>query len=261
MSVEENRISAVVTTWNVETKIRACIESLAWADEVLVVDSFSSDRTVEICQELGCRILQHPYDSYSAQNNWAIPQAKYPWVLIWDSDEVCPPELREEIQQEMNHPQYTGYAMRRQTQFFGRWIKYSGWQKDWPTRLFQRNRGRFVLRKNHTHVILDGALGRFKHPLLHYTFENLDVWMERFQRYALWSAKDAYHRGDKPTFVNLSLRPLWRFFRAYILKRGFLDGKQGFMISMFSMFSVFMRYLYLQEILDGTRDPEKVYDK
>jgi glycosyltransferase involved in cell wall biosynthesis len=260
MALEQNRISAVVTTWNVEKKIRACIDSIAWADEVLVVDSFSQDRTVEICRERGCRILQHPYESYSAQNNWAIPQAQHPWVLIWDSDETCPPELRDEILQEMKKPRYRGYAIRRKTYFFGRWIKYSGWQNDWPIRLFERDRGRFILRKHHTNVVLDGPVGRFKHPLLHHTFENLDVWVERFHRYALWSAQDAHRRGDRATLVNLALHPMARFFRAYVLKCGFLDGKQGFMIAMFGMFSVFMRYLYLQEIIDGTRQAEHITD-
>jgi len=258
MSTDDNRISVIVTTWNVESKIRDCIESIKWADEVLVVDSFSKDDTVKICRELGCRILQHAYKSYSAQNNWAIPQAKHPWVLIWDSDEICPPELRDEIIQEMKNPRYAGYTIQRRSYFFGRWIKYSGWQKDRPTRLFHRDRGRFIIRQVHPMVELDGPVGHFKNPLLHYPYENLESWMERFHRYARWSAHNASERGDKPTLVNLSLRPLARFLRAYILKRGFLDGKQGFIIAMFSMFSVFMRYLYLQEILDGTRQTQHV---
>jgi glycosyltransferase involved in cell wall biosynthesis len=261
MPPEDNRISAIVTTWNVEKKIRACIDSIAWADEVLVVDSFSQDHTVDICREMGCRILQHPYESYSAQNSWAIQQAKHSWVLIWDSDEICTLELRDEILQEMKNPRYTGYAIRRKSYFLGRWIKYSGWQNDWPTRLFHRERGRFVIRQVHPRVELDGPLGRFKHPLLHDPYENLDAWVERFHRYARWSADNAHRRGDRVTLTNLGLRPLARFLRAYVLKRGFLDRKQGLIIAMFGMFSVFMRYLYLQEILDGTRRVEQVTDK
>ncbi len=253
MQPEHNPISVIVTTWNNEGKIRACIESVSWADEVLAVDSFSIDRTVEICRELGCRILQHPYESYSAQNDWAIGQAQHSWVLIWDSDEICPLELRDEILEELKQPRCAGYTIRRKSQFFGRWIHYSGWQKDCPVRLFLKDKGRFEIRQVHPKVVVDGPVGQFKNALLHHTFENLDVWIERFHRYALWSAYNAHERGERPTLFNLSLRPLWRFFRAYVLKRGFLDGKQGFMIAMFSMFSVFMRYLYLHEILDGTR--------
>jgi len=250
-------VSAIVTTWNVESKIRDCIESVKWADEVLVVDSYSTDNTVSICEDLGCRVVQHPYKSYSEQNTWAIQQAKHDWVLIWDSDEVCTPDLRDEILKELENLQHAGYAIRRSSFFLGRWIKYSGWQKDKPTRLFDRKKGRFIIRQVHPRVDLDGSLGEFKNPMMHYPYDNLDSWVERFHRYALWSAYNAHERGDKPTIINLTFRPLFRFFRSYVLKRGFLDGKQGFIIAMFSMFSVFMRYLYLGEILDGTRGADK----
>ena len=151
-----------------------------------------------------------------------------PWILIWDSDEVCPPELRDEILNEMKNPTCAGYTIKRKNWFLGKWIRYSGWQNDRPTRLFKKDLGRFKIRQVHPKILLDGPLGHFKNHLLHYTFENLDVWTERFHRYALWSAYNAHERGDRPSFINLSLRPLWRFFKSYILKLGFLDGKQGF---------------------------------
>ncbi len=254
MQATQIPITAVVATFNVERKIRRCIESLRWADEILVVDSFSTDRTVEICSQLGCRVLQHPYESYGAQYNWAIQHAKHEWILIFDSDEVCTCELRDEIRREMRDPKCAGYAIRRKSYFLGRWIKYSGWQNDCPTRLFRRDLGRFIVRHVHSPFQLDGPLGKFKNPLLHYPYDNLDSWMERFHRYAVWSARNARERGDKPSWASISLRPAARFIRAYILKLGFLDGRQGFIIAMFSMFSVFMRYLYLQEMLNGTRE-------
>lgn len=226
------------------------MEQLAWADEVIVMDSFSQDKTVEIAQTFGVKILQRKYDGPANQKNWAIPQAQNSWVLILDADERLTPNLIQEIKTFLQSPSldYAGYWIGRQNYFMGQKIKYSGWQGDAVIRLIQRDLCRYNDKQVHEEIESSGKIGRLKHPLNHYTYKDLLHFMAKMERYAVWSAADYLSKTPKVTLFHLWIKPLFRFMRHFIFKRGFLDGYTGFIISSIMAWGVFMRYARIKEI-------------
>jgi glycosyltransferase involved in cell wall biosynthesis len=226
------------------------LEQLAWADEVIVMDSFSQDKTVEIAQTFGVKILQRKYDGPANQKNWAIPQAQNSWVLILDADERLTPNLIQEIKTFLQSPSldYAGYWIGRQNYFMGQKIKYSGWQGDAVIRLIQRDLCRYNDKQVHEEIESSGKIGRLKHPLNHYTYKDLLHFMAKMERYAVWSAADYLSKTPKVTLFHLWIKPLFRFMRHFIFKRGFLDGYTGFIISSIMAWGVFMRYARIKEI-------------
>jgi len=242
------KLTALIPTFNVEEIIGECLESVKWADEILVVDSFSTDRTLEIAARYTDRIIQHEYVNSAAQKNWAIPQASHPWVLIVDSDERATPELRDEILAALERsPGPTGFRIRRLNHFMDKRVRYCGWQNDECLRLFMRDQGRYQDREVHADAILNGPSGRLRNPLLHYTFRSFDQYMRKFDRYTTWAAGDRAKRTRRVRWHHLVLRPAFRFFKQYVLKRGFLDGRTGLVVCGLAAFSVFMKYAKLWE--------------
>jgi glycosyltransferase involved in cell wall biosynthesis len=240
-------ITALIPCFNEEENIRACLESVRWADEILVVDSFSTDRTREIATEFTDRILQHEYINSAAQKNWAIPQAKHSWILIVDSDERVTPELRDEILELLSRgPDKAGYYIGRVNYFMGHPIRHV-WKTDKCLRLFLRDKGRYQERNVHADVILDGPVGRLKNKLLHYTATSLERYMWKHDRYTTWAAGDRGKRTKAVRWWHLLLRPTGRFIKQYFLKRGFLDGQAGLIVCGLSAFSAFMKYAKLWE--------------
>ena len=251
-SSPRSKLTALLPTFNEEANIADCIASVAWADEVFVVDSFSVDATPRIAAGKGARLVQHEYVNSASQKNWSIPQAAHEWVLIVDSDERVTPELQREIvgileADAAGRPVYDGYRIRRLNHFLGRRVRYCGWQNDTCLRLFRRDRGRYQDREVHADVMIDGTVGKLNHPLLHYTFTSFDQYMRKFNQYTTWAAGDRAARTRRVGCRHLLLRPLGRFFKQYILKRGFLDGRVGLMICSLAAFSVFMKYAKLLE--------------
>lgn len=256
-------LTVLVPAFNEEENIRECLESVRWADEILVVDSFSTDRTVEIAAEFNARILQHEYENSAAQKNWAIPQAAHPWVLIVDSDERVTPELRDEILALLEKgPDRAGYRIRRLNHFLGRPIRHV-WKNDRCLRLFLRDKGRYQDRHVHADIILDGPCGELRYPLLHYTCRSFEQYMLKHDRYTTWAARDRAARTARVRWHHLTLRPAFRFFKQYVLKRGFLDGRAGLIISGLSAYSVFMKYAKLWEIQQrsGGQEPPEAEDR
>ena len=240
------KITVLIPAFNEEHNIRDCIESVAWADEILVVDSYSADRTLEIAREYTDRIIQHEYINSAAQKNWAIPQARHAWVMIVDADERVTPQLRDEILATLENPgAYAGFRMYRQNHFMGKPINYCGWQHDDVLRLFLRDKGRYQEREVHADVIVDGKVGALHNKLPHFTFRSFEQYMQKFDRYTDWAAHDRARTTSKVRWYHLTLRPLWRFFRQYILYRGFLDGTAGLIICSLAAYSVFMKYARL----------------
>jgi glycosyltransferase involved in cell wall biosynthesis len=224
------------------------LESVRWADEVLIVDSGSTDRTLEIAREFGARILEHEYINSATQKNWAIPQATHPWVLIVDADERVTPELRDEILALLERgPECAGYRIGRQNHFMGRPVRFCGWQNDECLRLFERDKGHYQDREVHADIILNGEVGRLQHRLLHFTFRSFEQYMRKFDRYTTWAAGDRAKRTPRVRWHHLTLRPLFRFFKQYVLKLGFLDGRTGLVLCGLAAFSVFMKYAKLWE--------------
>ncbi len=240
------KVTAIVLTYNEEENIRDCMESVKWADEILVADSFSTDGTLEIVRSYGARILQNPYKNHAAQSNWAIPQAAHEWILFVDADERVTDELREEVQHLLvKGPERDGYFIYRRNFVFGKEIKHGGWDRDKTTRFFHRDRCRKENREVHADFKINGEPGYLKGKLLHYTYHNFDQYFEKFGRYTTWAANDLYKNGKKVSLINLFFRPAFGFMKRYILRLGFLDGALGLILAMLSAFATFTKYAKL----------------
>ncbi len=247
-----SKLTALLPTFNEEAHLAGCIDSVAWADEILVVDSFSTDATREIARARGARVVEHEYVNSAAQKNWSIPQCSHEWVLVVDSDERVTPELRREIEGVLTadangRPVADGYRIGRINHFLGRRIEHCGWQNDTVLRLFRRDKGRYQEREVHADVLVEGKIGRLRHKLLHYTFRDFEQYMRKFDRYTSWAAGDRGRRTPRVGYTHLLLRPLGRFLKQYVLKRGFLDGRVGLVVCLLASYSVFMKYAKLLE--------------
>lgn len=252
---DREKITVIIPTHNEERNLPACLEGVGWADEIFVVDSFSTDSTPEIARRSGVRFVQHEYVNSATQKNWAIPQATHPWVMIVDADERVTAELRDEILQVLSgSPAFDGYDVGRANHFLGRPVRYSGWQNDTCLRLFRRDKGRYQDRHVHADVVIEGGrVGRLKNKLLHYTFTSYDQYMRKFDQYTSWAARDRAARTPVVRWHHLTLRPWGRFFKQYFLKLGVLDGKAGLIISTMAAFSVFLKYAKLWEIRENEK--------
>jgi len=245
-----SKITILIPTFNEERNIRDAISGAQWADEVLVVDSYSRDNTVAIAREMGARILEHEYINSASQKNWAIPQASHEWVMVLDADERITPELRAEIQEFIAAPG-DDVAMRiyRANHFMGKPIRYCGWQDDSVLRVFPRDRTHYMSREVHADAVVDGGgnvrIARTRMP--HYTFDSFAQYMKKFDQYTTWAAGDRARNTRKVTAIHLLGRPVWRFFKQYILRLGILDGRAGLIVCMLAAFSVFLKYAKLWE--------------
>lgn len=244
----DNRLTILIPAFNEERNIRDAIQCAQWADEVLVVDSFSSDATPQIAADLGARVMQHEYVNSATQKNWAIPQVTTEWVMILDADERIPPELRDEVKDFLANPDAdVALRIRRANYFMGKPIRYCGWQHDSVLRVFRRDDGRYIDREVHADVVVSGPVRVAQNKLLHYTFDSFEQYMKKFDKYTTWAAGDRAARTPRVSFVHLFLRPWWRFFKQYVLQLGILDGRAGLVICMLSSFSVFLKYAKLWE--------------
>lgn len=236
------RTSVVVITLDEEAHIRRCLESVAWADEVVVVDAESRDKTVQIAREFTDRVLSRPWPGFAAQKNFALEQSTGEWILSLDADEEVTPELRDEIAAVVRDAGAgAGYAVRRRNIFLGQWIRHGGFWPDWQLRLFRRGRGRFGERAVHESVRVDGPVGRLSGHLVHRSYEGVADFVERANRYSTLAAEEAVREGRRGRARELVLRPLARFVSMYLLKRGFLDGRRGLLLAALYAYYVFMR--------------------
>lgn len=259
--IHRPKITALIPALNEARNIVACLESVKWADELFVVDSFSADATPALAaafpHDPPVRVVQHEYVNSAAQKNWAIPQASHEWVLIVDADERVTPELRDEILATLAaiaspdsaaEPAADGYRITRANTFMGEPVNHSGWGGDDVLRLFRRDKGRYQDRHVHADMIIDGRVGHLRGKLSHDTMQGFEPYMRKFDRYTSWAALDRAAKTPRVGWTHLALRPMARFLRQFVLKRGFLDGKVGFMISSMAAFSVFMKYAKLWEL-------------
>jgi glycosyltransferase involved in cell wall biosynthesis len=245
------RLTAIVTTFNEEANIEACLRCLAFADEILLVDSHSTDRTIAIARAVpGVRVqvVQREYFGSAAQKNWAMDQVTTPWILVVDADERVPEALAEEIRSLLERgPGARHYFLRRQNFFLGRLIRHSGWSTDKVIRLFERGSARYPNRRVHADLDVHGPTPTLTHAVLHETYRSLDQALEKLHRYAVWAAADAYRAGRSPGIVELVLRPFWRFFRMYVVQAGFLDGRHGLVLCMLQSYGVFLKWARVWE--------------
>ncbi|HQH12068.1 MAG TPA: glycosyltransferase family 2 protein [Candidatus Sumerlaeota bacterium] len=245
------KITIIIPAFNEERNIRDCLESAKWADEVFVVDSFSTDGTLEIARSFGARIVQHEYVNSAAQKNWAIPQATHPWVMILDADERIPVALRDEILEILSRDGggCDGFRIYRINHFMGKQIRHCGWNRDHVLRLFRRDKGRYLDREVHADVVIDGRVRFLKNKLMHFTFASMEQFLKKMDRYTGWAAGDRGRHTKKVRWRHLALRPAFRFFRQYILQLGFLDGTEGLILCLLASYSVFLKYAKLYERL------------
>jgi glycosyltransferase involved in cell wall biosynthesis len=237
------KISATIITLNEEDNIARAIESLRCCDEVVVVDSGSQDRTMEIAAKLGARIVESPWRGYAGQKNFAAEKASYDWILSIDGDEALSEALEGEIWQiKKSGPKFDAYTMPRMAQYLGRWILHSGWYPDRKVRLYDRRRAQWAGDFVHESVNVSGTIGHLDYNLLHFTCDSISSHLKRMERYTTLAAQDLVARGKKVTLADLLLDPPWTFLRTYVFQAGFLDGIEGLTIAYMAAFYNFVKY-------------------
>jgi len=267
-------LSVLVPTLDEELNLPECLASVAWADQVFVVDSFSRDRTVAIAREHGAHLVQHEFENYSRQKNWALDTLPFrnEWVLIVDADERVTHDLRAEIEALLAAPACAGYYVNRRFIFLGHWIRHAVWYPSWNLRLFRHRLGRYDDRAVHEHVVLDGSVGYLRNDLLHHDRRGLEAYVARHNRYSTLEARARLEAGrtvGPATGLRVSLvgspverkrflrervwpkipaKPLTLFVYMYVIRRGFLDGHAGLALCAFHAFQEFMVGLKLAEL-------------
>ena len=225
-------ISILLPTFDSAATVRDTLESIKWADEILVVDSFSTDRTLEICKEFGARIVQHEYTNSAKQKNWALPQCRNEWVLQIDTDETLEAGLREEIEEAVTSSSENVHAFRfpRKNHVLGRWMRHAGVYPDYQTRLLRRDSGRWIEREVHAHVVVSGEVGTLKHHLMHYGMPNISKQLRNLDRYTRYEADELRKQGIRFSWSRVVLRPWLIFIHRYFWLRGIFDGWRGFIL-------------------------------
>lgn len=246
------QLSVVIITYNEEKNIERCLKSVQGiADEIVVVDSYSSDKTVEICQQYGARVIQHHFEGHIEQKNYALQQATFNYVLSLDADEALSDELRAEIVRVKQEWNYDSYEMNRLTNYCGTWIRHCGWYPDKKIRLFDRRKGKWSGINPHDKFILidpTATKGFLRGDILHYSYYTISDHIRQFDYFTEISASMLYQQGKKSSLVNILFSPWIRFLRDFFIKAGFLDGYYGFVICLNSSYAVFVKYCKLREL-------------
>lgn len=239
----------VVITYNEERNIARCLNSIPWVDDIVVLDSASQDRTQEIARSLGARVFSEPFRGYREQKQRATDMAKHDWVISLDADEALSPELSDEIRKllESGEPTVDGFLTSRLSFHLGRWIRHGGWFPDRQIRFFHRKRARWV--GGHVHERVEAiSKGRLQNPILHWVFRDLSHQILTNNTYSSRGAQDLQERGKKFSLMKLIFKPISKFLETYVIKRGFLDGLPGFIISVGAAYSMFLKFAKLWEI-------------
>ena len=254
------KLSVTIITLNEEANIGRTLESVRWADEIIVLDSGSTDRTVSICREFTDMVVHQEWLGFGSQKNAAIDRATGDWVLSLDADEPIEQELAAEIRAIMAFPgAHDGYRIPRKTYFLGTWIRHGGWYPDYNLRLFRKGKGRFEERAVHEAVKLSGTVGTTEHAILHYAYPDLASYLASINKYSSLAVDVMAKEGipsSKTTWVNIVFRPFFTFLFKYFVRLGFLDGKHGLMINLFHAYYVFSKYAKAWEYATkGQRSP------
>lgn len=239
------KLSVIIITKNETENIRDCLESVAWADEIIVVDSGSTDDTVAIAREFTQRVYEHDWPGFGAQKNRALGYANNDWVLSIDADERVTLELRSEMEAVMASPQADAYEIPRLSSFCGRFMLHSGWYPDYVLRLFRRGTGCFSDALVHESVQVQGKVARLRKPLMHFSYRDIDDVLCKLNSYSSAASDMLQRRGKKGSLAQAVLHGSWAFIRTYFLRAGFLDGREGFMVAVMNAENSYYRYLKL----------------
>ena len=240
------KITAIAITLNEAHNIEAYLNSLWFANEVIIVDSFSKDETVSLASKHEkVTVYQRKFDNFSAQKNFAISKAKNDWVTFFDLDEEVTPKLAQEIVELAMKPKAIAYYVKRDFYFMGKRIKYSGLQNDYIVRFFNKNYCQYNANLVHETLETDGETEKLNNSLPHHTYKSFDDYTAKMHKYSALQAKMLYKKGKKPNYYHFLFRPYYRFWNQFIFRLGILDGKEGFILAYVSAFSVFKRYINL----------------
>jgi glycosyltransferase involved in cell wall biosynthesis len=250
-------LSVTVITLNEATNVDACLASVQWADEILVVDSGSTDDTVARAQAAGARVVERAWPGYAAQKNWAAAEAAADWILSIDADERVTPALADEIRRTLaGPPAAAGYRVPRVTWHLGRWIRTTDWYPDFQLRLYDRRRAAWTPHRVHESVSVDGPVVTLRHDLEHYAYRDVSHHHQTMDRYTTLAAEDLFERGRRSGLVDLALHPPAAFLRNYVLRRGLADGSAGFIISAMNAYYVFLKFAKLRALESAGTPPE-----
>ena len=245
-------ISAVIITFNEEKNIARCLNSLkGLADEIIVVDSFSTDNTREICKEHQVKFIEREFISYSDQKNWANSQTQYQYVITLDADEALSDALKNSILSEKDTLKYDAYSFKRLTNFCGKWIKHTGWYPDKKIRIFNKNKIKWDNKIIHEDLLFDSndiKIKQLEGNLLHYSYYTIDEHIRQINKFSSLKAEALFKKGKKASCIKIFLDPIATFFRLYLIRMGFLDGFYGFVISVNSAHSTFLKYTKLKSL-------------
>jgi glycosyltransferase involved in cell wall biosynthesis len=249
------RLSVAIIAFNEESNLAACLRSVAWADEIVVVDSGSRDATREVARAHGARVIETAdWPGFGAQKNRAVDACTGDWVLALDADERVELPLREAIVRALEQPAFDVYAMPRRSTYCGRFIRHGGWWPDYVTRLFRRGTARFSEARVHERLVTDRPVGRLAAPLTHYSFRSMDQVIGKMNRYSTEGARMLAGRGRAPGLAGAIGHGLAAFLRTYVFKLGFLDGRYGFLLAVSNAEGSYYRYVKAMLAAETRRD-------
>ena len=241
-------LSVIVITKNEAHNIEACLNSVSFAEDIVVVDAQSNDTTVELAKKYSTSVFIKPWHGFAAAKQFAVQQTKYSWILWLDADERVMPELAQEIKILIaQNPNQAAFTVARRAYFLGRWIRHSGWYPGRVARLFNKERAEFNDAAVHEGLKINGAIGELQNDLLHYTDPNIYHYFSKFNRYTTLATEELAKKRKKFKLIDVIIRPWWQFVRMYFIRLGFLDGMQGLLLALFSSAYVFTKYAKLWE--------------
>lgn len=243
------KISAIIITKNEESNLERCLRSVSWVDEIIVVDSESTDRTVEIAKSFKAKIFYPEWKGFGPTKQYALDQAGGEWVLSIDADEEVSFTLKNEIKQLLeNEPDCDGYRVPRKTQLLGRWILHSGWYPDYVLRLIKKDAGRFTQVLVHEKIEVEGKIGNLHNPLMHYSYPTLEDYLRKLDQYSTLGAEELFAAGKKFSPLQMIFKPPLSFIKKFVFQRGWRDGWEGFLIAYLTSTGTLLRYAKLRSL-------------
>jgi glycosyltransferase involved in cell wall biosynthesis len=248
MRTDKVPLSVAIITKNEEDRLPECLASVSFADEVVVVDSGSTDRTREIALEFGAVVYDEPWQGFGRQKQLAIDRCRHDWVLVLDADERVASESQREIGKVLTAGTSVAYSLPRKNYFCGRWLRHAGWWPDRVVRLFRKDSARMSQRSVHESLEVHGPVGALRHPLIHYANKDLEQTLSKVNHYSSAGANELFARGETASVAKAYLRATWSFFYSYIFRGGFLDRGEGFIMAVSDFMNVFFKYAKLREL-------------